>query len=83
VTAIRQQNQGSADRSPRLEPLLDEREIAVSLGLSVATTHRRRLQEIGPGFIKTGAAVRYRREGSQGWMGSRSSGGGVTAEVTL
>jgi hypothetical protein len=83
VTAILQRNQGSADRKLRIEPLLDERAIAVILGLSAATTRRWSLQEIAQGSVKTGAAVRYRRDGSQGWMAARSSGGGVTAEVTL
>jgi hypothetical protein len=83
VIAIQQQFQGGAGGGPRVEPLLDERGIAVILGLSVATTRRWRLQEMGQGSVKTGAAVRYRRDGSQGWMAARSSGGGVTAEVTL
>jgi hypothetical protein len=81
VTAILQRNQGSADRKLRIEPLLDERAIAVILGLSAATTRRWSLQEIAQGSVKTGAAVRYRREDSQGWMEARSSGGGVAAEV--
>jgi len=81
VIAIQQQFQGGAGEGPRVEPFLDEREIAVILGLSVATARRWRLQEIDQGFIKTGAAVRYRREVAQGWMDARSSSGGVAAEV--
>jgi hypothetical protein len=82
VIAIQQQIQGGAGGGPRVEPFLDEREMGVILGLSVATTRLWRLQETGRGSLKTGTAVRYRRGGSEGWMEARS-GGGVTAEVTL
>jgi len=81
VTAIQQQNQGSADRSPRLEPLLDERQMAVILSTCVATIRRWRLQGRGARSIKIGAAFRYRQEHVQSWLDTRSSDGETKAEV--
>ena len=80
VNAIPQQIRGGAGGGPHVAPFLDGREVAVILGLTVAITRRWSLQEIAQGSVKTDAAVRYRRKGSQGWMEARS-GGGVVAEV--
>ena len=51
-----------ANENNALEPLLDEREVANLLKVSVATIRRRRLFRQPPDFVKIGASVRYRRD---------------------
>jgi predicted DNA-binding transcriptional regulator AlpA len=55
--------------------LLNEREVAKMLSLSVASVRRWRLLRRGPRYLKIGAAVRYRLEDVELWLESRPSGG--------
>ena len=55
--------------------LLNEDQIADTLGVSVATIRRWRLYGKGPKFIKVGAAVRYERGDFESWLLSRPTGG--------
>jgi len=59
----------------KLIPLLNEREVAQMLSVSVATVRRWRLLRQGPRFLKVSASVRYRPEDVDGWLDSRPSGG--------
>ncbi|HWR50334.1 MAG TPA: helix-turn-helix domain-containing protein [Bryobacteraceae bacterium] len=61
--------------------LLNEHQVAKTLGLSVATIRRWRLYGRGPKFIKTGAAVRYTREDFLRWLATRPSGGDTGREA--
>jgi len=58
--------------------LMDERELARVLKISVASTRRWRLLRQGPKFLKIGAAVRYRPEDVTAWLESRPTGGDRT-----
>src|SRR3954452_8634094 len=58
-----------------IENLLNERDVARITGLSVASVRRWRLLRHGPKYLKIGAAVRYRREDLDAWLGSRPTGG--------
>ncbi len=49
-------------------PLLDERAVAKSLSVSLATVRRWRYEGGGPPFLKLGALVRYRREAIEAWL---------------
>lgn len=55
--------------------LLNEHQIARTLGLSVATVRRWRLYGRGPRFIKVGASIRYEQQAFEQWLASRPSGG--------
>jgi predicted DNA-binding transcriptional regulator AlpA len=57
------------------ERLLNEREVAAQLTVSVATIRRWRLFGQGPRYVKIGAAVRYRADDLAAWVNSRPSGG--------
>jgi hypothetical protein len=81
VTAIHQQNQGGADGSPHLEPLLNEREMAAILSPSVATTRQWRFQGKGVRIVRIGAAIRDRQGDVQSCLDNRSSSEGIKAEV--
>lgn len=59
--------------------LLDERQVAELLGVSVATCRRWRLQKQGPRFLKLGALCKYRIEDITSWLESRPAGGGCQA----
>ncbi len=56
--------------------LLDEKQLARSLNISVASLRRWRLLRQGPKFVKVGFCVRYRPEDVDEWLTSRPSGGG-------
>jgi len=60
--------------------LLDEKQLANKLNLSVASARRWRLLRQGPKFLKIGASVRYRTEGVEAWLNSRPTGGEVGNE---
>lgn len=45
-----------------LDALMNEREVAAILKVSVASMRRRRLLRQPPDFVKLGSSVRYRRE---------------------
>ena len=56
------------------DQLLNERELAAHLTVSVATIRRWRLFGHGPKYIKIGAAVRYRAEDVSAWLNSCPTG---------
>jgi predicted DNA-binding transcriptional regulator AlpA len=64
------------------KPLLDEKQLARTLNISVASARRWRLLNQGPKFLKIGASVRYRPEDVDGWLASRPAGGEVIFEKT-
>jgi len=58
--------------------LLNEREVAQLLRVSVATIRRWRLLKRGPCYVKAGASVRYRTHDIEAWLISVSKGGKAT-----
>jgi len=58
-----------------LGALLNEHDVALITGLSVASVRRWRLLKQGPQYLKIGAAVRYRAEDISAWLESRPTGG--------
>jgi len=61
---------------------MNEREIAATLMVSVATIRRWRLMKQGPKYLKVGAAVRYRAEDLKSWLNCRPAGGDIAFSVT-
>jgi predicted DNA-binding transcriptional regulator AlpA len=61
--------------------LLNERHVAATLSVSLATVRRWRLYGRGPKFIKVGAAVRYVQQDFERWLASRPAGGESAAKV--
>jgi predicted DNA-binding transcriptional regulator AlpA len=59
--------------------LLNERQVAEALNVSVASVRRWRLLRQGPTFLKVGASVRYRPEDVEAWLDSRAIGGSTSA----
>jgi predicted DNA-binding transcriptional regulator AlpA len=57
--------------------LLDEKQLARTLNISVASARRWRLLNQGPRFLKIGASVRYRPEDVDAWLASRPAGGEI------
>jgi hypothetical protein len=55
--------------------LMNEHEVAETLGVSVATVRRWRLLRQGPRFLKVGALCKYRPEDVAGWLDTCPSGG--------
>ena len=55
---------------PDAPELLNEHQVAKFLQPSVASVRRWRLFRTGPKYLKIGAAVRYRREYVETWLGS-------------
>jgi len=55
--------------------LLNEKQLAMKLGLSLACARRWRTTGRGPRYIKLGASVRYRLEDVEAWLASRPAGG--------
>jgi predicted DNA-binding transcriptional regulator AlpA len=64
-----------------IETLLNEHDVALITGLSVASVRRRRLQRQGPKYLKLGAAVRYRPGDVDAWLSDRPCGGDVEEKV--
>jgi len=63
------------------DSLLDERQVARLIGMSVASLRRWRLLHRGPKFLRVGgSAVRYRRTDLAAWLAAQPTGGS-TAEV--
>jgi hypothetical protein len=60
-----------------IEPLLDEREVARLLKISVATIRRRRLFGKPPEYMKIGSSVRYRPASVLQLMECSQSGAGL------
>jgi len=55
--------------------LLNEKQVAMKLGVSLACTRRWRVTGRGPRYLKLGASVRYRAEDVEAWLESCPSGG--------
>jgi predicted DNA-binding transcriptional regulator AlpA len=68
-------------QSDSSESLLDERDVADRLNVSVATVRRWRLFKTGPKFLKIGAAVRYRPEDLAAFLDSLPTGGGPSTST--
>ena len=60
--------------------LLDEKQLARTLNIPVASARRWRLLGQGPKFLKIGASVRYKPEDVDAWLDSRPAGGDAMAE---
>lgn len=58
-----------------MERLLDERETACLLGMSVSWLRYCRCVGMGPAYVKIGRAVRYRPDDITAWLTSQISGG--------
>lgn len=69
--------------SAALDPdaMLDERQVAETLNLSVFTLQRWRVKGRGPAFAKLGSAVRYRRGDVDAWL--RANSFTSTSEATV
>ena len=61
-----------------LDSLLNERQVARVIGMSVASLRRWRLLRHGPRYLKISSAVRYRPEDVTAWLASRPTGGEQT-----
>jgi predicted DNA-binding transcriptional regulator AlpA len=57
--------------------LLTEKELAASLGVSLAACRKWRTQDRGPVFVKLGSLVRYRSADVEQWVTTRPKGGEV------
>ncbi len=69
--------------SDRLEPLLNEYDVARLTRMSVAAIRRWRLLNSGPPFLKVGSSsVRYDPRALRVWLASRPAGGEHVAEAT-
>ena len=69
------------DKLPIGEHLLSERDIAVHLGVSLATVRRWRLLARGPKYLKIGSSVRYAPSDLKAFVDSLPVGGGVGSGV--
>lgn len=65
----------SVQEKNTMEKLLDERETAWLLEMSVSWLRYGRSVGTGPAFVKIGRAVRYRPEDITAWLNSQFSGG--------
>ncbi len=63
-----------------LSHLLNDRQVAELLGVSLATVRRWRLLNRGPRFLKLGASCKYRASDVANWLESRPSGGAIAEE---
>jgi excisionase family DNA binding protein len=61
--------QPPALRPPEIE-VLNEKQVAAYLNISVATVRRWRLFRKGPRFVKIGSSVRYKRGDVEAWLNS-------------
>jgi excisionase family DNA binding protein len=55
--------------------LVNDRQVAELLGVSLATVRRWRLLNRGPRFLKLGASCKYKFSDVASWLESRPSGG--------
>jgi predicted DNA-binding transcriptional regulator AlpA len=65
----------SSDQSAISRSLLNEREVAKLISISLASVRRWRLFSQGPRFLKIGSSVRYRVEDVEAWLKARPTGG--------
>ena len=64
-----------AETKPEQASLLDERQVASALSLSVASVRRWRLLRQGPPYVKIGSAVRYERRELLEWVARQRRSG--------
>jgi predicted DNA-binding transcriptional regulator AlpA len=64
-----------------LEQLLDEKELAGLIRVSIGTLRYWRSERQGPPSIKVGHLVRYRPSDVAGWLRSRTLSGNVPVEA--
>ena len=67
--------------TPHLSRLLNEKELAVHLNISVAWLQRRRWEGGGPDFIRYGRAIRYDVAAVQHWLDTHTVSGSTFGEV--
>jgi predicted DNA-binding transcriptional regulator AlpA len=58
--------------APAIQRLLNERELAAQLNISVRTLQNWRLKGNGPAFIRLGSAIRYDPAVVDGWKAANS-----------
>ncbi len=63
------------------EALIDEREVARVMSMSLASVRRWRIVGQGPKYLKIGSSVRYKSEDVRAFIESRPQRGGGQAEV--
>lgn len=77
----------SPQSTASLDSLLNERDVARIVGVSVDSVQRWRRHRQGPRFLKVGAgrqaAVRYQKSDLLFWLASRPSGGEETGRDQL
>jgi predicted DNA-binding transcriptional regulator AlpA len=61
--------------------LLDEKQVAKLLRVSLASVRRWRQHKVGPTYIKAGACVRYRREDVDAWLRTREVRPGASSDA--
>jgi predicted DNA-binding transcriptional regulator AlpA len=80
VEAIRRHCEGREAGNRQIETLLDERDVARWIRVSVATLRYWRGEGKGPRYRKVGQLVRYAPSDVQDWLNSRPAGGEGVAE---
>jgi predicted DNA-binding transcriptional regulator AlpA len=58
-------------RPPKLSEMMNERQVAEHINMSLGALRRWRLFRTGPKFVKIGRAVRYKRTDVEAWLDSR------------
>ena len=61
-----------SNNSASNDNLIDEREVAARLGVTVAAIRKWRLLRSGPGYIKLGGSVRYAPSTVAAWVEART-----------
>ena len=82
MEAIRRNFEGREAGSRQIEALLDERDVARWIRVSVATLRYWRSEGKGPRYRQVGQLVRYAPSDVQDWLNSRPAGGEGVAEET-
>ncbi len=80
MEAIRSTNEVGQAGNRQIETLLDERDVARWIRVSVATLRYWRGEGKGPRYRKVGQLVRYAPSDVQDWLNSRPAGGEGVAE---
>lgn len=83
MEAIRSTNEVGQAGNRQIETLLDERDVARWIRVSVATLRYWRGEGKGPRYRKVGQLVRYAPSDVQDWLNTRPAGGeGVSEEAS-
>lgn len=80
MEAIRSTNEVGQAGNRQIETLLDERDVARWIRVSVATLRYWRGEGKGPRYRKVGQLVRYAPSDVHDWLNSRPAGGEGVAE---